>query len=530
MSNDHGPGSGPARINRRDFLRLGGAVGVAVGAGLLLDPFAAQAAERGPLAARRTAAVNKGGTLRFGVAGGAANDTADPAKAFDSFTIYTACMIYDTLVHADVNFNLTGALATEWSSDPTATVWTFKLRKGVVFHNGAPLTSADVAYSVKRILVPKLGSSVLGNVAPFLNPSGVSTPDPSTVVFHLKVPNAFFPQILAQAPFGIIPSGTTSFAKPVGTGPFMLQSLQPLANALFTRNPNYWMAGLPYLNEVQMSVIEEDSTRVEALIGGSQDFIDNVTGNDVDLVSKSSRTRQLYIPAGGWEDLAGWNNTVPFNDATVVKALKYAENRHVMLNAIAPDAFQVGADVPVPSADPYFPAGLQPYPYDPEQAKFLLKKAGYRDGLDLTVYAYEGDKLDNALAFQQTAKPAGINIKVVTWPHATYWTQVYLKKPFIGDSWARLHTSVMLQTAFVSQPNEFHWDGARFNGLCSSASRTTDPARQKTLFGDALSILNEECPAFIPGWIHQVYGAGKSLQGVELTNGGQVYFHKAYLS
>ena len=461
MSTDLGPGAEPAPINRRDFLRLGGAIGAAIGAGLLLDPLSAGAAERSPASSRRPAAVNRGGTFRFAVAGGAANDTADPALAFDSFTIYTACMIYDTLVHADVNFNLTGKLATEWTSNANATVWTFKLRNGVTFHNGASLTSADVAYSVKRILSPKLGSSVLGNVAPFLHASGITTPDPSTVVFNLAVPNAFFPQVLAQAPFGIIPAGTTSFAKPVGTGPFMLQSLQALANALFTRNPNYWVAGLPYLNEIQMTVLEEDSTRVEALIGGSQDFIDNVTGNDVDLVSRSGSARQLYIPAGGWEDLAGWDNTAPFSNPLVVKALKYAENRPVMLNAIAPNAYQEGADVPVPKSDPFFPAGLEPYPYDPEYAKSLLKKAGYPDGLDLTVYAYEGDKLDNALAYQQTAKPAGINIHVTTWPHATYWTQVYLKKPFIGDSWARLHTSVMLQTAFVSQPNEFHWNGGQ---------------------------------------------------------------------
>ena len=533
MSNDPGPGGAPGSINRRDFLRYGGALGAAVGIGLTLDPFTAGvagAAVRSPSDRRSTPAVTRGGTLRFAVAGGAAQDTADPALAFDSFTIYTACLIYDTLVHADANFNLSGQLATEWSSNPNGTVWTFKLRKGVTFHNGTPFTSADVVYSVTRILNPKLGSSVLGNVAPFLNPSGISAPDPSTVVFNLKVPNAFFPQILAQAEFGIIPAGTTSFAKAVGTGPFMLQSLQPLANALFTRNQNYWNSGLPYLNEIQMAVIEEDSTRVEALLGGSEDFIDNVTGNDVSLVSKSARARQLYIPAGGWEDLAGWSNSSPFNDPLVVQALKHAENRETMMNAIAPDAFKIGPDIPVPDSDPFFPAGLAPYPYDPQYSQHLLKKAGYPDGLDLTVYAYEGDKLDDALAFQQTAKPAGINIHVVTWPHATYWTQIYLKKPFIGDSWARLHTSVMLQTAFVSQPNEFHWNSAKFDGLCAAALKTTDTTRQRTLFGDALTILNEQCSGIIPGWIHQVYGAGKNVEGVELTNGGQVYFHKTYFT
>ncbi len=88
----------------------------------------------------------------------------------------------------------------------------------------------------------------------------------------------------------------------------------------------------------------------------------------------------------------------------------------------------------------------------------------------------------------------------------------------------------MLQTAFVSQPNEFHWNSAKFDGLCTAALKTTDATRQRTLYGDALTILNEQCSGIIPGWIHQVYGAGKNVEGVELTNGGQVYFHKTYLT
>ena len=67
----------------------------------------------------------------------------------------------------------------------------------------------------------------------------------------------------------------------------------------------------------------------------------------------------------------------------------------------------------------------------------------------------------------------------ITWPHATYWTQVWLKKPFVGDSWARLHTSVILQQAFAAQPNEFHWDSSKFNGLLTAAVSTTDPTRRR---------------------------------------------------
>ena len=95
-----------------------------------------------------------------------------------SFALYMAANLYDTLVRADQDFNLAPALATEWSSTPDAKTWTFKLRDGVTFHGGKKLTSKDVAYSITRILNPKLASPALSNISPFLKPAGISAPDP----------------------------------------------------------------------------------------------------------------------------------------------------------------------------------------------------------------------------------------------------------------------------------------------------------------------------------------------------------------
>jgi peptide/nickel transport system substrate-binding protein len=519
-----------AESSRREFLGI-------VGGGLAASAFAAPllaacGSSTSPSASGSTGAgtSKRGGTLRFAIAGGAASDTADPALAMTSFALYMAANLYDTLVRADVNFNLTPALATEWSSSSDAKTWTFKLRDGVTFHNGKKLTSADVAYSVKRILSAKLASPVLSNISPFLKPTGISTPDGKTVVFQLSAANAFFPQVLAGVNFGVIPDGTTSFAKPAGTGPFFLQEFQAGANAKFARNDGYWRSGLPYLNGVNVVTLAEDSTRVQSLIGGSEDLVDNITGGDVKLIAAQPGVQVLQIKAGGWVDLAAWGNTTPFNNPDVAKAMKYAADRAKIMSVVAPNAYLTGPDVPVPESDPFYPAGLQPYPYDPVTAKGLLKKAGYRDGLDLTLYAYEGDKLDAALAFKQTAQPAGINVHVITWPHATYWTQVWLKKPFVGDSWARLHTSVILQEAFAAQPNEFHWNSSKFGGLINSAVATTDEARQKTLYGDALTMLNDTVSGIIPGWEPQLYGGTDKLHGVQLSNGGQVFLDSAYFA
>jgi len=517
------------QTNRREFLKV-------ASAGLAASAFAAPllaacgSSSPSPSGAASSGSPKRGGLLRFASGGGQASDTPDPALAFTSFALYMAANLYDTLIRADVDFNLSPALATEWSSTPDAKTWTFKIRSGVKFHGGKKLTSADVAYSVKRILSAKLASPALSNISPFLKPDGIATPDAKTVQFKLYNANAFFPQILASVNFGIVPDGTTSFAKPVGTGPFSLKEFQALANAKLVRNDDYWRSGLPYLDGITLVSLAEDSTRVQSLIGGSEDLVDTITGGDIKVLSAQPGVQILQIKAGGWVDLAAWGNTKPFNNPDVVKAMKLAADRAKIMGVVAPNSFTTGADIPVPTTDPFFPAGLAAYPYDPAQAKSLITKAGYRDGLDLTLYAYEGDKLDAALAYKQTAQPAGINVHVITSPHATYFTDIWLKKPFVGDSWARLHTSVILQEAFAAVPNEFHWSSSKFSGLLASAVSTTDLARQKTLYGDALTMLNDSVSGIIPGWEPQLFGASSKLHGVQITNGLQVFLDSAYFA
>ena len=518
-----------AETSRREFLGLIGS-GVAVGT-LAVPLLSACGSSSSPGSAASSSGTGKrGGKLRFAVAGGTPADKTDPALAFTSIPLYISANVYDRLVHADVNYNLTPGLATDWTSTTDAKTWTFKLRPGVTFHNKKQFTSADVAYSLRRILDTKLASPALGNISPFLKSDGIATPDKSTVRFQLTNANAFFAQVLAGLNFAIVPEGTTDFSKPVGTGPFILESFQAGANTSLSRNASYWDGGLPYLDGVSLLSLSEDATRVQSLIGGNVDLIDNISGANIKLLAGQPGVHMIDIKAGGWVDLAAWGDTSPFNNANVVKAMKYAADRDKIMSVVAPNAYSIGPDIPVPASDPFYPAGLKPYPYDPEMAKGLLKQAGYSDGLNLTLYAYEGDKLDAALAYKQTAQPAGINVHVMTGSVTTYYSQVYLKKPFMGDSWARLHASVILQQAFVAQPNEFHWHSAKFDGLVAAATATSDTSRQKTLLGDAITMLNDSVSAVIPGWEPQVYGSSDNLHGVQLSNGAEVDLARAYFA
>jgi peptide/nickel transport system substrate-binding protein len=520
-------------LDRRRFLQLGATSIATLGAADLLA--ACGGSSKSPGKAQAPGAAKgggaRGGTLRFGTSGGSNKDTVDPAKSMNNFTLISVSQLYDTLVRSDLDFKLAPALATEWSSSSDGKQWTFKLRDGVTFHDGRPFTSTDAAFSIKRVLDPKVGSNALGSVQDFLKPAGISTPDPKTIKFTLTAPNVFFPLLLSQAAFGVVPAGTTDFKKGVGTGPFKLESFQALASARFTRNDGYWNPGRPLLDAVELSSVPEDATRVQAVVSGSKDLVDNVTGSSIGQLTGTAKP--LAIKAGGWVTLAAWRDTKPFNDPKVVQALKFAQDREKIMKVVAPSFGEPGPDIPLPPGDPFYPEGLQARAYDPEQAKSLLSQAGYRDGLDVTLYAYQGDKLDAALGYKDSAKAAGINVKVITWPHATYWDQVWMKKPFVGDSWARLHASIILPQAFGSKStsNESRFKEPKFDSLLLEALRTPDEAKQKQIYGEAVTMINDSSSSLIPGWEPQVFGQSAKLSGIKFASGGaQVYLDEASLA
>jgi peptide/nickel transport system substrate-binding protein len=520
-------------ISRRTLLKGGVA---AVGAATLLSTGGgALGAVAGAtdLASRNVLKLNapkRGGTLRYAAAAGDVA-SADPATAVHTLPLLVAANCYDTLTVADDNFNIKPGLATEWSSNSSATVWHFTIRSGVTFHNGQTLTAQDAAYSLARTLDPTLASPGLGSLGAYTKPSNITALDAHIVQITLTKPNAFLPVILSSVVFAIVPNGSTTFSnsQDLGTGPFQLTGFGALTYTNMKANPHYWRSGEPYLDAVQVVVIAEDATRIEALQTRSQDFVDNITGSET-LLMNSAEAKPFFIPYGGWVGVTCFGNTSPFHNPEVIEAMKYAANRQAIMSVVAPGVNITTADIPVPPTDQFYPAGLKAKDYDPEKARSLLKKAGYGKGLDITMYAYEGDKLDTAVSYKSTAASAGINVKVANVPHATFFSEDFLKKPCIAISVARLHVAQGLPELYFKTGalNMTHFDSAKFEGLVTSATGSTTVARQKTLFGDALEIINNNASNVIPGWEHQEYGMSTSLFGVKASNGGQVYLGGAY--
>jgi peptide/nickel transport system substrate-binding protein len=480
-------------------------------------------------AAASSATGKHGGTLRFGTAAGGTGDSPDPALASRTMQLAIATNCYDTLTVADQDYKLSPALATEWSSSADATKWTFKLRPGVKFHDGSPLTSKDVAYTFTRILDPALAAKGLAQIQPYLQASGIDSADPGTVVLTLTKPNAFLPVIVSGAIFSIVKDGTKDFSKGNGTGPFTVAAFDSAAKLSLTRFDGYWQDGLPYLDAVQYVVIAEDATRLQALMAGSQDVIDNITGASTTLLT--GNVQPYLIKAGGWVGLTMFGDTAPFNNPKLIQAMQFAADRKKIMSVVAPGIDLIGPDIPVPSSDPFFPAGLQPRPYDPDQAKSLLKAAGIATPFSADFYAYQGDKLDTVVSYKSGAQAAGININVKNVPHATFFSDYFLKKPAIGISVARLHVSQALPRLYGAKGdlNLTHFQSDQVDQLVAAAMASTDEATQKKNFGDALTIVNDKASNVIPGWEGQVYGTAKNVSGLRAINGAQMYLANTQL-
>ena len=224
--------------SRREFLRGVAAAGGALAAGGS-GLFATVASAQAPRAAI-AAAPKRGGSLSAGISGGGSSDTLDAQKSVSNIDEARLRQLYDWLAQRDHNFNLVPMLGTEFTPNKTGDQMTVKLRSGVTFHNGKPLTADDVIFTIQRILDPKVGAEERALFLPYI--AGMQKIDPLTVKFTFKRPFNEFMDFCSLAGSGIVPVGYDP-TKPVGTGPFKFQSFTPGQQSVFARNENYWGVG-----------------------------------------------------------------------------------------------------------------------------------------------------------------------------------------------------------------------------------------------------------------------------------------------
>ncbi len=508
------------KITRRDFLARLSAIGIAAALSPTLLTATARATK--PL---------KGGRLRLGMAGGSTTDSLDPGTMTDAMAYNINWQIRNCLVEVDYQSNPVPELAENWEASPDAVTWRFKLRKGVEFHNQKTLEAEDVVFSINHHRGKDSKSAAKGIVDPIQD---IETDGKYTVIFTLKEGNADFPFIMSDPHLPIVPAGTkgNEWEKGIGTGGFMLDSHEPGYRALTKRNPNYWKNGRAHFDEVETIGISDVTARVTALNTGQIDAMNRFELKIIHLLKRVSGIQILNITGTKHYSIPMLTDRAPYDNNDVRLGLKYAIDREHMLKTILQGFGSLGNDHPIAPAQKYFASELPQRKYDPDKAKFHLKKAGM---LDRTFKIHAADAafvgaVDAAILFKEHAAKAGIKIEVQREPNDGYWSNVWMKKPWVMCYWSgRATVDWMLSTTYAHDANwnDTFWKHDRFNRLLKAARAELDEVKRREMYVECQKIIRDEGGVVIPLFANNIEGATKKVRFEKPAGNWELDGHRA---
>jgi peptide/nickel transport system substrate-binding protein len=515
------------RLTRQQLLAAGAAGGVAIAA-------------FGPSGALAFAAAPKrGGTLQVGLVGGAAaSEQLDPnTDTVNSLDVARHYNVFSKLADFDALGHVYPQLAASFEPNGNATVWTVKLKKGVTWHDGSPLTADDVVYSLKRVLDPanKQLASAAANIT-MIDRNRITKIDALTVRIGLKQPWSDLPTQLGQRYLSIVKNGTKTFTAStlVGTGPFKLAGWTPGTQTKLTAYSGYFEHGKPYLASVVLNGINDPTARLNALQSGQVQAIELVDPTQIKVLQSSPSLKALISAGGGWTPIVMNTTVKPFTDVRVRQALKLLADRSQLVKVAEQGFAQVGNDL-FAIHDPLYYAGMSKRLYDPEKAKALLKAAG-QENLQLTLDSSQAtpDMLSSALIYAQSAKAGGVTISVKKHPVDPFWSNVYGKSAFTHSSWGyRPFFPQWLQSYQAYNKDETNWTNARANKLVNQAVATVSLSKRIALAHAAQSIEWDEGGYIIWGFQQRLDGLRKNVQGIKaspVNQLGSYGFKDAWLS
>jgi peptide/nickel transport system substrate-binding protein len=491
--------------SRRDVLAMLLAGGMQAGLAGGLATLAGEAHAQTP---------RRGGRIRVAGAASAVSDTLDPVRQANHTDYIRGNMFYNGLTALDGNLVPQPALAEEFTTKDAKT-WVFKLRKGVTFHDGKPLTPADVVFSVLRHKDPATGSKakVLADQIEEVTASG-----PNEVTFRLASPNADLPVILGTFHFHIVKEGTTDFNAGIGTGPYKVKEFKPGVRSISVRNENYWKPNRPYLDEIEYVGISDEGARVNALLAGELDLIGSVNSRSVDRVKASGRHAIFESKSTTYTDLIMRRDQGPGMSPDFVLAMKHLFNREQMIKSIVQGYGVVANDQPISPSNRFYFKGIKQRAYDPEKAKWHVQKANLGGAaIPVVVSPAATNSVEIALVMQHAARQIGLNLDVRRMPADGYWSSHWMKHPVgFGNVNTRPSADMALTLFFKSDApwNEAGWKNEKLDQLLVSARAETDPARRMHMYADMQELIHNDGGIGIPMFISSIDGHVSKLKGL----------------
>jgi peptide/nickel transport system substrate-binding protein len=457
----------------------------------------------------------QGGKLQVGMETGGPTDTLDPGKIVTGVDYARVGNLFDRLSTFNNDMSASLELAESFEPNKDATEWTIRLRKGVQWHDGKPLTVDDVIYTFNRITKNSLnGASTIS----LMNLGAIRKRDSLTLTIPMQVPIGDLPSELAVFYFSIIQNGATNASfktKPIGTGPFMFSSWTPGQRSAFTRNPHYWLAGKPYLDELDFITITDASARVNALLGGQVEAIEALSFSQAKAQKSAGQINVLQPPAQSVVPITMAVDSAPFNDVRVRQAMRLIADRDQILQSAQLGFGTIGNDLYGKGTEDYNDS-LPQRTQDIEQAKSLLKAAG-QSGLSVTLNSStaESGMLESATAFSQQAKSAGVKVTINNIPSSDFFGPRYLKYVFGQTEWPAYPIITWMTQALAAKApyNETHWNVKSWNSLFAQARGAVDPAKRKEAMFEVQKVLYDQGGYLIWGFFPRLDGLAKNVRG-----------------
>ncbi len=463
-------------------------------------------------------AAKKGGRLRVGTSGANTSDSWDGRTQSDLYMqIAAQGCVFDCLTEVAANGELVGELAESWDASADAKTWTFKLRKGVTFHNGKSFGVDDVIASLNLHTAEGAKSAAKPIVAAITEMKKINNHE---IRFTLDKGNADFPFLMSDYHILMYPAGQIeeSIAKGIGTGLYQVVSFDPGVRLLTKRFKNHYKGdSAGHFDEVEIIAINDGSARMNALMTGQVDVVSRVDFKTEPLIKANPKTEIFEVTGNQHFSFPMLTKTPPYDDNNVRLALKYAFDRQELVDKIVQGHGMVGNDHPIGPANQYLNRGLKQTSYDPDKSKYYLKQAGLSSlSVDMSASdaAFVG-AVNAAQLIQNTAKKGGININVVQEPADGYWSNVWLKKPWCACFWSgRATEDWMFSTAYEAGVpwNDTQWDHPGFQKLLYQGRAELDSNKRRDIYYEMQKILNEQGGVVIPVFANWVDAKSTTLK------------------
>ncbi|WP_026874924.1 ABC transporter substrate-binding protein [Jiangella gansuensis] len=458
-----------------------------------------------------TGTARGGGTMRIARPAASAAETLDPASSLSAYEYLGA--IYNRVVRLDRNGETVPDLATDWSLNADATVWDFRLRSGVRFHDGRALTARDVRYTFQHILDPEVASPQAGTLSLI---ESIDAVDPTTVRFRLSTPNAEFPSLLTAYQCYVIPedSADTIGSTGIGTGPFVLDSYTPAGAGAVRANEDYF-DGRATLDRIEFFSIQDTSARVNALLSRQVDLLSqtNLDNPTARVVANSLGTTVATVPNAQWYTIPMLATSEEFADPLMRRAMKLAYDPQAVLATALQGTGTPGWDNPVP---PQLSAFLEyEREYDPDQARAILKQLGREDFTTrIHTSAYEPNFTAIATAYAAQAAQAGIDLRITNEAADSYYTQIWMARPLMVSYWfTGRPVDQLLNQIFRSGSsyNESAWSNPQFDQLLDAARADTTEATRRQKYQDAQRLVIDDGAAMTPVFGDRLVGLSEDV-------------------